>query len=166
VLIVAAEDQMFRRRTRSLDLPALAGAMLLGAALALLLDPRRGAARRAHIRQKAGSLARRGSAEATRRARDLAQRARGKRYEIDHARETVADDVLVERVRAQIGKRTRHASALRIEATAGTVVLAGPVLRDEVEGLVAIISKVRGVKAIEDRLEVHDDPANVPGLRG
>jgi osmotically-inducible protein OsmY len=158
---------MFRRRpARSLDLPALALAMLAGGAVALLLDPRRGAARRARLGQKAASAARRGRAEAVRTARDLAQRARGKRYEIDHARETVADDVLVERVRAQIGKRARHAAALRVEASGGTVTLSGPILRREVDGLIEIVTKVRGVKAIEDRLEVREAPGDLPGLQG
>jgi osmotically-inducible protein OsmY len=154
-----------RRRARPLDLPALALAVLCGAALALLLDPGRGAARRARLREKAAAAARRGRTVVERRARDLAQRAKGRRYEIDHARETVADDVLVERVRAQLGKRARHAGALRVEARAGTVTLAGPILRDEVEGLLEIVTKVRGVKAIEDRLDAHDPP-DVPGLQG
>jgi osmotically-inducible protein OsmY len=155
-----------RHRPRPLDLPALALAVLAGAALALLLDPRRGAARRARIGQKAAAALRRGRVEAGRKARDLAQRARGRRYEIDHARETVADDVLVERVRAQLGKRARHAAALRVEASSGTVTLAGPIPRHEVDGLIEIVTRVRGVKAIEDRLEVHDGPGDVPELQG
>jgi len=148
---------MFRvRRARSLDGLVLVLAVLTGAALAILLGPRRGTARRAWIRQKASSLARSGRLRAERTARDLSQRAAGRRHELEHADETVADDVLVERVRAQIGKRATHAAAIEVRASAGTVTISGPIARAEVDGVLEIVSKVRGVKAIDVRLEVSD----------
>jgi osmotically-inducible protein OsmY len=148
---------MFRaRRVRSLDASALVLGVLAGVALAILLDPGRGTARRAWIRQKASSVVRRSRLRAERTARDLSQRAAGKRHELEHAEETVTDDVLVERVRAQIGKRASHAAAIEVRASAGTVTISGPIGRAEVDGVLEIVSKVRGVKAIDDRLEVSD----------
>jgi osmotically-inducible protein OsmY len=100
------------------------------------------------------------------RAHDLAQRARGERQEVEHADETVPDGRLVERVRAQIGRRVRHAKPIRVEAREGRVTLTGPVLRSEVDGLLEVLGKVRGVKGIENRLDVHDEPGDVPSLQG
>lgn len=130
---------------------------LAGAAAMWLLDPARGHQRRARLRQKAVASARRARAEARKQARGAARRAQGRQYELQHAREDVADDVLVERVRAQIGKRVRHAHALHVNASDGCVVLSGPIHRDEVEGLVGIVRKIRGVKTIENRLQLRDD---------
>jgi osmotically-inducible protein OsmY len=146
-----------RRRARSLNASTLFLATLLGGAVALLLDPRRGAARRAWLAQKASAWGRRGRERVQRSARDLSQRAAGKRYELEHADETVGDDVLVERVRAQIGKRASQAGALEVRASGGVVTISGPIPRDELQGLLEIVSKVRGVKAIDDCLEVRDD---------
>jgi osmotically-inducible protein OsmY len=157
-----------RRRSRSIELSwsmFFVGA-LCGAAAVSLLDPQQGSARRARLRDKGSSWARRAKEDAERRARDAAQRAEGRRYELEHADEEVTDALLVERVRAQLGKRVSHPHAVHVQAFNGTVVLSGLCLRHEVDGLLAIVGKVRGVKGLDNRLDVRDQPANEPGLQG
>ena len=137
----------------------------VGVLAALLLDPRRGAARRALVREKALSGARHIAADIVRNARDLTQRGKGRIYELSHLDETVPDSLLVERVRAQIGRAVSHSRPIRVEALDGCVLLSGPILAAEVQPLVEIIAKVRGVKSIESQLDVHEDAGSLPSLQ-
>jgi hypothetical protein len=137
----------------------------VGVLAALLLEPRRGAARRALVRDKAVSGARHIAVDIVRSARDLTQRSKGRIYELSHLDETVPDSLLVERVRAQIGRAVSHSRPIRVEATDGCVLLSGPVLAVEVEPLVEIVAKVRGVKSIESQLDVHEDEDSLLSLQ-
>lgn len=150
-------DSFRRSRTRSFSVPStfVLGA-LCGAAAMWLLDPARGRRRRVQLRERAAASVRRAKEEARKQAKGAARRAQGRAYELQHAGEQVPDDVLVERVRAQIGKRARHAHAVHVAASGGCVILSGPVQKDEVEGIVTIVGKVRGVKTIENHLDVHE----------
>jgi osmotically-inducible protein OsmY len=156
---------MFQRRSSSPTFAFAFGAVA-GAVAALLLDPQRGPARRALVGEKAGAWARRAREEAERRRRDLAQRAAGRRHEAARAGEEVTDALLVERVRAQLGRPVSHPHALRVRAENGRVILSGPILRREVDDLLGIVAKVRGVREIENRLEIHEEAGNIPSLQG
>ncbi len=133
-----------------------------------LLDPRRGAARRAMLRDRAASGLRDAAESARRRARRLQDRARGAAHEA-RARvkeEHVPDEILVERVRAQMGRPVLHPGALEVHAQDGTVILSGPILRGEVGALMSRVAKVRGVRHVENRLTVRERPSGVAGLQG
>lgn len=140
---------------------------VLGGATVALLDPRRGAARRAVLRDKSFSTARDAAEVASRRARDLGHRLRGVVYEAKArlSNEEVPDDILVERVRAQLGRPVSHPRAIRVDAQDGCVVLAGPILAGEAEELIRQVSRIAGVRSIRSELDLHDEPGDVPALQ-
>jgi hypothetical protein len=146
----------------------LLGAAGIGAGLTFFLDPRLGRRRRALVRDKAARLAHVTSDAADTTSRDLGNRARGLVAELRSRarREDVSDEVVVERVRARIGTAVRHPGSIDVSAQNGRVVLSGPVLADEVARLLRRAAGVRGVRAVENRLEVHETPEGVPGLQG
>ena len=77
----------------------------------------------------------------------------------------VPDDILIERVRAQLGRPVSHPRAIEVRAESGKVVLSGPILADEAEDLIQRISRIPGVRSIESQLEVHAEPGDIPSLQ-
>jgi len=145
----------------------LAGAGM-GAGLAYFLDPARGARRRARIRDSVVH-----SAVMTRRAlgctaRDVLHRTYGTAASLRGLvqRGTVDDAVLVDRVRAKLGRYVSHAHAIGVSASDGVVTLSGPILTHEADRLVRAVRWIDGVRGVADRLERHEQPANVPALQG
>lgn len=160
----------FRRRRRSGGglVTGLGIGLGVGVACAAMFDPARGAARRALVGDKLRSLLRSAVVAGERHARDLANRARGTALEAK-ARLTegeVSDDILAERVRAQIGRPVSHPRALEVGVHAGRVSLSGPVPADEVDGLLRTVAKVRGVRGVEHHLDVRGQPGDAPDLPG
>lgn len=80
--------------------------------------------------------------------------------------EEMDDMVLERRVRSRIGGAVRHPGSIEVTAQGGHVILSGPVLADEVDRLMERVQSVRGVQSVEDRLDVHHDPGDIPGLQG
>jgi hypothetical protein len=142
-----------------------------GLFLEYLLDPQRGAARRALIRDRSFARGRHLKDDVYRRSLDLGHRLRGLVFEAKGrlTEGEIPDDILVERVRAQIGRPVSHARALHVSAHGGRVILGGPILAEEVPGLVSRIARVRGVRSIESRLDVFRDERSLEselGARG
>jgi hypothetical protein len=77
-----------------------------------------------------------------------------------------SDDVLAERVRAQLGRLVSHPGAIDVGASSGRITLSGPVFEAEVGQLLNGVGDVAGVTAIENRLEPHRDAAHVSALQG
>lgn len=142
--------------------------LLLGVGLAYLLDPERGARRRAIARDKATSAGRRLAGELDARTRDLRNRASGKASELRSRfrREEVGDEVLHDRVRAAIGRVVSRPRAVVVSVWDGKVTLRGQVLEAELAELIRTASGVRGVSEVVNQLEVHAEPGNVPSLQG
>lgn len=157
-------------RRRGLDFSAAlaaVGGLGAGAALAYWLDPQRGNRRRALTRDKAAHALRVQQRMLERGARDLAHRARGLGPRLSHLRsDHPSDEVLIARVRSALGRHTSHAHAIRVAADEGEVILEGPVLADEVDGVLRAVRRVRGVRQVHDALEIHTDSIGVPGLQG
>ena len=149
---------------------AFLGGLGFGSVLAYMAaffsDGRLGRRRRALAGAKARHLARLG-------ARRLGS---GQRGALNHARGMLArlrtrlraepgsDEVILERVRAALGRVSSHLSAIEIAVTDGRVALRGPILEREHRRVVRTARRVRGVRAIDDGLEQHRRPS-VSGLQ-
>lgn len=132
----------------------------LGAGLMYLFDPEKGRSRRSLTFDKLRKTGRQGSRKITATGRDLGHRAKGlaatgkQRFE----KEQVPDGRLVERVRAEMGHHVSNAHALTVSAMNGRITLSGPVLQSEVDELLSAVSSVPGVREVESRLEVGEQP--------
>jgi hypothetical protein len=141
----------------------------LGAGLMYFLDPDRGGRRRALVRDKLARARRVGGDAVGAASRDFAHRATGAAARLRGLlnRESIVDDgVLVERVRATLGRVVSHPHAIRAEAAGGIVTLRGPVLRAEVRPLLKAVQDVPGVRQVVSELEEHEQPGNIPALQG
>jgi uncharacterized membrane protein len=78
----------------------------------------------------------------------------------------VADEVLVERVRAKLGRIVSHPHAIRVTSSDQRVTVSGPILKREARTLIRTAERVRGVCEVIDELEVHDQADGVPSLQG
>ncbi|HVJ94688.1 MAG TPA: hypothetical protein VM580_33105 [Labilithrix sp.] len=140
----------------------------LGAGLMFFLDPRRGAARRALIEQKARRFAHEVVTATSIGGRDLEHRLQGLLSKLSGKHETsVPDDVLVARVRSQLGRVCSHPHAVEAIAKGnGRIELKGPILRREVGPVVSAIERVRGVAIVEHDFDVRSESEGHPALLG
>jgi hypothetical protein len=140
----------------------------LGIALMYFLDPDRGRRRRALVRDKVARAANVSADTLGARGRDLAHRTAGTVSQVRGAwrRDQVDDVVLVERVRAELGRLVSHPRTIDVEASNGRVTLHGPVLQTELNHLLRAVERVRGVREVVNELEPHAQPGNVPSLQG
>jgi uncharacterized membrane protein len=149
--------------------PLLVGGAL-GALAMYFLDPHEGRRRRARTRDKMVHAGKRLNEAGRVTARDTAHRARGvlatARRLFEH--EEVSDAVLVERVRAELGRVVSHPHAIDVAADHGHVTLSGPLLSEEVRPLLRCVRGVAGVRAVSDRLTVYEDAEaqHVSSLQG
>ncbi len=140
----------------------------LATGLMYFFDPDSGRRRRARMRDQFDHLSRLTAEAVNVTIRDLMNRTRGVGMEVRHllTSETVDDRVLAERVRSALGGVVSHPGSIHVDAHDGHVILSGVILADEVGPLLKRIKAVRGVSDVEDHLEVHQEPGNVPGLQG
>ena len=151
-------DQLFRQL----------GGIGLGATLMYFLDPQGGRRRRALVRDQLTSLSHEMSEFSDVVRRDAANRAQGLWAEARSAvtGKTPDDRTLAERVRSYFGRCVSHPRALRVAVDDGRVTLTGPVLADEVDGLVSCVRNVPGVTDVVNRLDVHREAGDLPALQG
>ena len=147
---------------------ALAGAGL-GAGAMYLLDPSRGRRRRARFGEAALDVRQRAQAIAGMTARDVRHRVSGltaRTLDCFVEERAAADDVIVERVRARLGRLVSHPGAIDVSASGGAVTLKGPIFEAEVEQVIQGVAAVAGVRAVDNQLEPHRDAARVSALQG
>jgi osmotically-inducible protein OsmY len=151
------------RPTNAMTLVAGIG---IGAALMYFLDPVGGGRRRALVRDQATGALNTTEGELKGRGADLRNRVRGAAAELrGMGEDNPTDDQLVARVRAELGHHVEHARAIDVLAEQGRVTLRGPVLSSELDDVLSTARKVRGVARVENQLDVHATPGNVPGLQ-
>ncbi len=140
----------------------------LGAGIIYLLDPDRGARRRARLRDTAVHAASVTTRAVGTTSRDARHRMHGTASSLRHLvrGERVDDQVLAERVRAKLGRLVSHPHAIDVAATDGSVTLSGPILEREAPRLLRAVHRVRGVCDLIDRLDRHEQAGNVPALQG
>jgi hypothetical protein len=140
----------------------------LGATLMYLFDPDRGRYRRALVRDKATSGMGRLDDALQVALRDLRNRTVGIIAELNGwlTAGPVPDDLLVDRVRSNIGRVVSHPKVIDVKVQDGFVTLSGPVLAHEHKPLYRCVASVRGVKGVDDRLEVHETAEQISELQG
>jgi osmotically-inducible protein OsmY len=137
-----------------------------GAAAVWFLDPDSGARRRSVAQDKAGKYARKGAAEAGRKARFAGERAKGAAVgaapvsQREDAGERLNDAGLKAKVESEI---FRDADApkdkVSVHVEDGVVVLRGEVEPDQHTRLVEKASAVEGVREVRDLLHGPNEPA-------
>lgn len=140
----------------------------LGTGIMFLLDPDRGKRRRALLRDKCVSAARKTGEGMEVTARDLRNRTHGIITDLQSrfSSETPSDSVLNDRVRSKLGRVVSHPKAIEIDAINGNVRLSGPILAHEVDALLGAVSHVPGVVEVTNNLEPHERSENHPALQG
>jgi hypothetical protein len=141
----------------------------VGATLMFLLDPERGARRRAIAHDQIAHAWRKTRRFANAAGADLGNRlsgisARARRTRLDDVRERYAT---LERARPAIGRVVTHPGALHlIVDEEGAVPLDGAILASELSPLLNALRRVEGVSRIDNRLMVRQTSTGVPGLQG
>lgn len=142
----------------------------VGAGLMYLFDPERGPARRAQLRDRYASAMQAAQSGAGSSHTDLRHRAQGwaafARSWLSSSDGPVSDETLVARVRAAIGRVSTHPSSIDVSAQNGRITLRGPVLAQEAPLIIDCAYGVRGVVVVDNQLERHVAPGNIPGLQG
>jgi uncharacterized membrane protein len=163
-----ARERRRSRRTAGLGPLGYGVALAAGAAAMYAFDPNAGHRRRARVRDEANHLVHAGMRGAQRGLDDAGNRLHGvvARMGSTGTFETVADEVLVDRVRTALGHCGSHPHAIRVTASEGTVELFGPIVGHEAPRVLAHVRRVRGVRRVVDALERHNATDGVPSLQG
>jgi hypothetical protein len=140
----------------------------LGAAMMYYLDPDRGRSRRARARDRVIHVLNEIDHEIEVTSRDLANRTQGlvARSTSLLAHDGAPEAVIAARVRSKLGRVVSHPHAIEVTVRGHHVTLSGPVLAHEVPGLISAVKSVRGVRSVEDRLQVFERPGDHPALQG
>jgi uncharacterized membrane protein len=140
----------------------------LGALLMYVLDPQTGRRRRAQARDKLIRYGRKTAEAIDITARDLKNRTLGLAAEARNlvSKKPLSDPALAQHVRANLAPLVSHPSSIEVTVENGKITLSGPILAAEVDPLLRHVSSIRGIAAVDNRLEAHPEPGNIPGLQG
>ncbi len=146
---------------------AVAG-LCAGMVTEYLMDPDRGRARRARLRDKSTHAMHGVNDSLSGMSHDMSNRGRGMamsaRYRITGR--SADDSVLHDRIRAELGRMVSHPHAVQVRVDGGTVTLVGDVLADEEKQARHAVKRVPGVKNVDAQWTVHEEAGDVPTLQG
>lgn len=143
------------------------GAATVAGLLVYFLDPDTGRRRRALVKDRAVKLVKEADRAIGKASRDLSNRARGT---VAEARSllplrVVSDEVLVEQVRARMGRVASFPHFVEVSSRDGVITLRGAVLESELEDLLSTISAIRHVSSVRNDLRAYKRPQDIPGIQ-
>ncbi|MGH8479028.1 MAG: BON domain-containing protein [Gammaproteobacteria bacterium] len=136
----------------------------IGAALMYFFDPDSGRRRRAWLREKWPSAAKKGQASLVEPEPGSERVAGASADDISVAASlgvAPTDEELARRVRSALERALPQPPAVEVMAHQGLVILSGQVSAEVQDTLLACVRSVAGVKDVENRLDVRIAPANV-----
>lgn len=142
------------------------GGAAAGALAMYYLDPRLGRTRRALVRDKTVSACTTATDYTRQQARRAGNSVRGLVNTVRPSSAPADDGQLRERIRAKLGRVSRHPGAIHLDVEDGRVRLTGHVLSEEIDDVLSVVTSVKGVQDVENLLSVHDEPGNIPALQG
>lgn len=150
-----------------MSLTSLIKGIGIGAGTTYLFDPVAGARRRSLIRDQFVSAVHGLRDFFDRAIRDLGNRWNGVVAETRavFSPEQVSDDRVAQRVRATLGRYVSHPHAIEVSVHDGCVAVSGPIMAEDVQPFVRAIERVRGVRCVENQLDVHTQ-ADISSLQG
>lgn len=132
------------------------GGAAAGAGLMYILDPNRGRSRRVVLRDKAARGVRVLQRETNKQLRNAGNHFLGQMRELRSSirdRTTkIDDDILLDRVHAQLGRNVCHMRMLNLRIENGCVIAEGPVLKGEAAKIRKRLLKTRGVRDCDVRV--------------
>ncbi len=149
---------------------SLVTGLVIGAAAMYILDPDRGNRRRALARDKILHGFRRARENANKQARNAWHNLYGSvaetRAKMRDATSEFDDELLAERVRAQLGHVIEHPGGLDIRVDDGCAIISGPVLDGEKEKIESRLHEIRGLWNWKLDVQAHESAGNIPSLQG
>lgn len=151
-----------------MKLTALIDGLAIGAIAMYFLDPDRGKARQSEAKDQYNAFLKNKQKALDVMVEDFQNRAQGLNCEVQAAlrNEPVTDEVVYSRVQSALGHAASHPKAIVVGVSDGEVLLSGDILENDVQEVVHAVEAVRGVKRVENRLDVHAEAGNVPALQG
>lgn len=150
-----------------MKLKTLVTSIGLGAGLMYFFDPQHGERRRNMVRDRANRFVNNIDESIDTAVQDARNRTRGMLTEMTArlSDETVPDWILEERVRSNFGRTMQNTRGVSVNAKDGRIYLTGHVLRGEEEAIVKSAMRTRGVRGVDNRLQVIDNPQDIPALQ-
>lgn len=144
------------------------GGLVAGALGAYYFDPISGLRRRARLREIMIRWSHESRTDMNVAGRDFINRGKGAFFSAKRifSEESTPDDILVDRVRAKLGRCVSHPHAIHVTAEDGVVTLEGLILSRELDRLLGVVSRLPGVKQVANKLESHKSDDNIPALQG